>query len=549
MSNSLLENMKVEQSKTFTENGATAFNSTREDLVNLFASVGAMRSRLEDIPQMFSKALANDELLATKIAFYARDIRGGLGERDAGRIMFKELAELRPNIMKENLKELSEFGRWDDLFAVYNTSLKEDVVAIIKDQLQEDKQAMQQGDPVSLLAKWLPSINASSFKTKELAKDLSQELGLTYKEYRQELSALRDYLNVTEVRLSQKDYNAINYEQVPSKAMNMYRLAFLKNDPEAFNMYKLSLEKGEAKINASTLYPYDIVEKILYRRDDDKILEEQWKALPNYVQGENNFLIMADVSGSMQGRPMATSIGLAIYFAERNQGDFANKFMTFSGKPELVEVKGSTLKEKVYNARGAHWDMNTDLEKAFNLVLETAEKYNTPKQDMPTSIVVISDMEIDQCTDIREWGFYDTMKERFKEKGYEIPNIVFWNVNSRQNTFHAEAHAQGVQLASGQSPSVFKALVDGNYLTPYQYMVNTVCNERYDNIKLPEAKMNERLDKFMKNIENEAKEKGIKVMDYVENKLKEDPIKFKEYGIKDSKEFENKYYDKEYQVK
>ena len=190
---------------------------------------------------------------------------------------------------------------------------------------------------------------------------------------------------------------------------------------------------------------------------------------------------MADVSGSMYGRPMATSIGLAMYFAERNQGPFANRFMTFSARPELVEIKGDSLTERIRYIQNADWAMNTDLEAAFLLVLRTAIKYNTPKQEMPTSIVVITDMEFDRCAN-RDWAFYDQMAVHFEASGYEIPNIVFWNVNSRNDTYHASFDRKGVQLASGQSATVFASLAKGVNLTPYEYMLTVLDTERYAKI-------------------------------------------------------------------
>ena len=292
---------------------------------------------------------------------------------------------------------------------------------------------MNNDKPVSLLAKWLPSVNASNKQTIINGKKIAKSLDMSEKEYRQTLSKLRKYINIVETNLSKKEYDNIIYSEVPSKAMNNYRNAFSRNDGERFAEFMNKVSTGEEKINASTLYPYDIVEKYLYGDNKaNEVLEEQWKALPNYVEGENNFLVMADVSGSMYGRPLATSVGLAMYFAERNKGAFANTFMTFSEKPELVTIKGKNLFEKLNYVQNARWDMNTNLEAAFNLVLKTAVKYKTKKEDMPTSIVVITDMEIDECSN-PDWLFYDQMKKKFEENGYEIPNIVFWNVNARNN--------------------------------------------------------------------------------------------------------------------
>ena len=478
----LLENIKNEQNRTLTENGAPALNTTSNALVDLFATSGALRNRNgNEITRMFAKAMAEDRLLATRMAFYTRDVRGGLGERRTGRLMFKYLAANYPEILNKNLEYIPEYGRWDDLVCLLYDAT-EQITDIIKKQLTLDIENKNKSLPVSLLAKWLPSFNASNRETVKNGKYLAKKLGMSEAEYRKTLSSLRAYLNVVETDMSAKRFSDIDYSAVPSKAMNNYRNAFRRNDAERFDEFLIKVESGEAKINASVLYPYDIVEKYLYgSQGDDMVLEQQWNALPDYLEGENKFLIMADVSGSMTGRPMATSIGLAMYFAQRNQGPFANTFMTFSAAPELVTIKGKTLYDKLNYIQNSAWGMNTDLEAAFNLVLYTAVKYNVPKDEMPTSIVVITDMEIDRCV-TNDWLFYDLMKTRFALNGYDIPNIVFWNVNSRKNTFHTSFDRKGVQLASGQSPSVFESLVKAVNLTPYEYMLEVVNGERYEKI-------------------------------------------------------------------
>ena len=478
----LLDNIKKEQNYTLTENDALALNSTSDALVDLFAISGAMREREDqEITALFAKAMVEDKLSATKLAFYTRDVRGGLGERRTGRLMLKYLAENYPDIFRKNLEYIADYGRWDDLVYLLD-SAADVVVPLLKKQLDEDLANMKEMKPVPLLAKWLPSVNTSNKETVRKGRFLAKEFNMSEKEYRKTLAALRNYLNVVETDMSANRFEDIVYPEVPSKAMNNYRNAFRRHDEERFSDFLNKVEKGEEKINSSVLYPYDIVEKYLYHSNGvDKVLEEQWKALPNYVEGENNFLVMADVSGSMYGRPMATSVGLAMYFAERNKGPFANTFMTFSERPELVTIKGENLFEKIRYIQNANWAMNTNLEAAFRLLLYTAVKYKTPKEEMPSSIVVITDMEIDRCVS-GGWLFYDMMKKQFEDSGYEMPNVVFWNVNSRHNTYHASFDRKGVQLASGQSTTVFESLVKGISLTPYEYMLSVLNTERYERI-------------------------------------------------------------------
>lgn len=496
MTNTFLNNLAVETSKTFTENGATAFNTTGSgSLLDLFAMSGSLRSRPADIPAKFLNAMAENKLLSAKLAFYTRDVRGGLGERDAGRIMFRAMAQRDPELMKLNMELIPEFGRWDDLLYLMGTPVEDVAVRMIREQLNKDIRDMKNGKPVSLLAKWMPSINTSSYETKRQAQELAERLEMTPRTYRKTLSALRAYLNVTEVRMTEKNYESIRYPEVPSNAMNIHRSAFRKNDGERFAEYLESVKKGDAKINSGTLYPYNIIEKYVdevekcaypwsrpsYQNlQEDAVLEEQWKALPNYIEGENNFLIMADVSGSMAGRPMATSVGLAIYFAERNKGDYHNVFMTFSDDPTLVKISEGSLLDKTISVFKAGVDYSTNLEKAFDTILRTAVNNGTAQEDMPKSLIVITDGEINKLTRQSEWGFIDEMKARFEAAGYELPNVVLWNVDSRQDTFHASGLAENVQLCSGQSASIFKTLLGSIGMTPYEYMLSVLNSPRYD---------------------------------------------------------------------
>jgi hypothetical protein len=482
MNTNFVKAMNQENNWKETENGADALKSTTNNLLDLFATIGALRTRNnEDIERLFSLALADDKLLATKISFYARNIRGGLGERRTPRIIWKWMATLYPEIIKKNLHLIPEFGRWDDLYEFVGTSVEKEMWEIIKQQFLKDQSSLTQGENVSLLAKWLKSINTSSKESSKLGKKTAETLGLTEKQYRKALSSLRSKIDVVEKKMTENNWTDINYPHVPSKAMNNYRHAFQKHDENRFTEYLDKVSKGEEKINSGTLYPYDIVEKILYQREYNQVLEEQWKALPNYVEGENNILVMADVSGSMDGRPLATSVGLAVYFAERNHGAFHNVFMTFSGNPDFVTLKGNTLHEKVNNARNAHWDMNTDIEKAFQLILNASVSNNLKQEDLPKSLIVVSDMEFDQCTRTGRKTYYQHMKELYAEHGYELPKVIFWNVDARQNTFHAQVE-DGVQFASGQATSVFQSIIKNSELGAYEMMIETLNDPMYEKI-------------------------------------------------------------------
>lgn len=482
-----IEAIKREDNFTTTTNGAVALKSTQSSLVDLFGTIGALRNASEsEIEQKFIKAFSEDNLLAMKMLFYARDVRSGLGERRVFRTIIKYLAKVHPLTLKLNLKYVSEFGRWDDLFVLLDTDLKQDVINLIHDQLQSDLQS----DYPSLLAKWLKSENTSSKESVVIGKTIREGLKLSQKDYRKTLSKLRAKIRIVETAMSSGQWTEIEYSKVPSRAMMIYRNAFKKHDEDGFANFIESLQKGETKINASTLYPYDLLEKMcsygsfyLGRIKHDLIIEEQWKALPNYIDEENNILIMADTSGSMSGRPMATSVGLAIYFAERNKGIFKDVFMTFSSTPSFITLKGTTLYEKIRCV--PEIVSNTNLEAAFDLILKTAINNNLNPSDMPKSLVVISDMQFDQAQGYNtRMTFYDTMVNKYNSVGYEMPNVIFWNVNNPKDTFQVTSDYKGVQLASGQSPSVFKSILANIGKTPYEAMESTLNTERYNVITI-----------------------------------------------------------------
>ena len=296
-----------------------------------------------------------------------------------------------------------------------------------------------------------------------------------------------DNVLLKHIMVFENQWDKIRYAEVPSRAMMIYRKAFGRHDGDRFTEYIQQALKGEIKINSSTLYPYDIVEKYMYRRDDHAALEAQWRQLPNYVK-DDNILVMADVSESMNGRPMASSVGLAIYFAERNRGDFHNMFMTFSSNPAIVKIKGDTLRSKINSVldRG-NVGYSTNLRAAFESLLDIATKNHISQEDMPKAIVVITDMEIDSHCIKSDWLFYDHMAARFAQCGYTIPNVVFWNVNSRHDVFQNDSKRNGVQLVSGQSASTFKNLVECLDMTPEEAMLKVINSERYSQITIAEA--------------------------------------------------------------
>ena len=393
---SFADAMREEGRFTRTENGAVALNTSGDARLDLFGTIGSLREADENrITTLFAEAYAQDKLFATKIAFYARDIRGGLGERKTFRTIIRYMAEKHPEALRPNLDLVGVFGRYDDLYELIGTPLEDDMWAAMKKQFEEDLQNLNAGNAISLLAKWIKTADASSSATRKLGILTAQKLGYPVYNFKRIVRSMRKQIGVVESLMSAGRWDEIKYPEVPSRAMMIYRKAFMKHDAERFGEFISKAEKGEVKINASTLFPYDIVEKILYGRESNKVLEAQWKALPDYVEKGTNALVMADVSGSMRGRPMATSIGLAIYFAERNVGAYHNLFMTFSDRPETVILRGETLEQKICNVSRANWDGNTDLKAAFERVLEIAKKHNTPgKRFLPQSNIFVLSLSL-----------------------------------------------------------------------------------------------------------------------------------------------------------
>lgn len=464
--------MQKEVNKTFTENDALTYKSTQSKVLDFFSMGGALRTRTpEEIEKFLSQALAEDKLLAIKCLFYLRDVRGGQGERRTFREALKILSNTYPQDAQKLLPLIPEFGRWDDLFYLNNV----DISKLISKQIKEDIKS----DHPSLISKWLPSENSKSKKTKELARKVRSYLGYSSKRYRTLLTYLRTKIKIIEAKMSSNKWNKIDYESVPSKSAMIYKDAFKKHDQERYEKYLESVAKGKKKINTSTLFPYEIVRQA--RKEDNETLNALWKNLPDYTKGNDKALVVADVSGSMNhsnnGLPMNISISLAMYFAERNKGIFNNKFITFSARPELQNIKGNTLNQKIRNLEEAHWDMNTDVQAVFDLILDTAVENQVKKEDMPKTIYIISDMEFDQATRDNQKTNFEIIKQKYKEAKYDIPILVFWNVDSRQNNVPITQNEKGVILVSGASPTIFKMVMERK--TPYEFMLSVLNSKRY----------------------------------------------------------------------
>lgn len=483
----MLNSLKKEANKTETLNGATTNISSGKYCLDLFASIGASRNLDEnEIVKRFHRAFCEDKNIAMKILFFARDIRGGLGERKVFRTIIKNLPKTSRSALVKNIQNIPEYGRFDDLLELMDTSCKREVVAYINEQLQKDIANIETGE-VSLLAKWLPSINATNIQTVKLGKRLAQCLNMSEKEYRQTLSKLRAKIKIIENNLREKDYS-FDYSIQPAKAMFKYKKAFIRNDKERYEEFLNNVQSGAIKMNTGTLYPYDIVRSIIYggelSDEEKKSLDVTWNSLPNYTRDENA-LVVVDGSGSMyyggNPKPAEVAQSLAVYFAERNTGLFKNHFITFSENPRLIEIKGDDIYNKIRFCIGFNECANTNIQRVFELILKTATKNKLSSKDMPETIYIISDMEFDICTVDADLTNFEYTKQKFSEKGYNLPKLVFWNVNSWQQQVPVKENEQGVILVSGCTPKIFEMVMEGE-TSPYKFMLDTINTERYEKI-------------------------------------------------------------------
>jgi hypothetical protein len=484
--NTLMQNLKEATNFTYTENGALAHKSTLSKVYDMFAFGAAYRKRTdEDCINLFKNALEEDEVLALKCLFWIRDCRGGAGERRFFRVCYNWLAKAYPAIARRNLAQIANYGRYDDLFALVDTPLEEDVFKIIKIQLAIDVESKTP----SLLAKWTPSENSSSSNTKKTARKLRKYLHMTSKEYRKMLSFLRERINVLERLMSANEWDKIDFSKIPSKAGLIYKNAFARRDIIA-KKYEAFAKDENTKVNADTLYPYEIVSKVTSHRGyyeplsttDRAMINKYWENQKDYLNGEPcKMICVVDTSGSMLGQPMDIAIGLGLYCAERIGGPFKNHYISFASRPQLIETTGIDFVDKVQRIYKTNLCDNTNLTAVFKLLKETSLKANP--EDRLNTVVVISDMEID-C--MSYWGDDEKVKtemerirEEWAEVGLEMPKLVYWNTCARNDTILDLG--PNVSYVSGASPSIFTQVLTGK--TGRDLMLETLNSDRYKNIK------------------------------------------------------------------
>ena len=494
----VLKELKQEANLNYTENGAVTNVSTMSGCLDFFSTAGALRKADEaDMIARFINAYAENRDIALKILFFARDIRGGLGERRLFRVILKYLADQDPSVVRKNLPLISEYGRYDDLLALMGTACEADAIARIREQLEKDIIAQKTGETVSLIAKWLPSVNTSSTAQSALGRKIAKACGMKESEYRKTLSVLRRELRILENRLREKDYT-FDYEKQASRALFKYKKAFMRNDGKRYAEFIKAASEGTVRLNAGNIYPYELIDPYIgnyyngsnrcFMRpvsDAEKdVLNASWAALPDHGS-EENALAVVDTSGSMywsgSPKPASVALSLGLYFAEHNKGEFADHFIMFSERPQLIELRGETFVDRLRYAASFNEVGNTDIEAVFRLVLQTAVKNHIPQEEMPAKLVIISDMEFDCCTENASLSNFENAKKMYESAGYHLPQIVFWNVQSRNRQNPVRFNEAGVALVSGCTPRLFSMTV-GEIVDPYTLMMNVIGGERYARI-------------------------------------------------------------------
>jgi len=447
---------------SFTANGAITHSTSLNAVLDLFFIAGASRTMEESaIQNMLTKAYSENKFLTLKVIFWAGDIRGGQGERRFLRIALKWLETYHNSVLEQLLQFVPEFNRWDSLFELSSDKSLQLIHKALTDKNQ-------------LCAKWMPRKKQYD----NFASKFRKRFGLTPKQYRQ---LIVENTNVVETQMCKKEWSEIEYKKIPSVAFSKYRKAWARNDGERFKQFIDDVNAGKQKIHASVIFPHDIY-KSYKAGGDEASINAQWNCLPNYLENsEERILPVCDVSGSMSGTPMDISVSLGLYFSERNKSVFKDAFITFGEKPKLQHLKGN-LTQRIQQLENADWGMSTNLVAVFELILNAAVTNKLSNDDLPTMIVIISDMEFNMAS--KSQTNFEFIDKAFAKHEYKRPSLIFWNVNGRENNAPVNKNDKNVALVSGCSPVTIKSILSAREITPVEVMMTALNDKRYSCLEL-----------------------------------------------------------------
>lgn len=459
-----LDNLTINPTNTTTSNGMQTNVSSLSACVDLFFHIGASRNNHEIVAQ-FENAYQEDRVIALRTAAWARDIRGGAGERNTFRKILNHIEIAHPADLPLLIPLVPEFGRWDDLLVFDTKHAKNLAFTAIQKALIVDHD--------QLCAKWCPRKGVT-------AAELRKFMGLSPKSYRKTLVNLT---NVVETAMCAGQWDSIDYGKLPSIAAARYQTAFGRHSPERYEDYKIGLKDGTQTVNTGALYPYDVVRAL--ESGDAIVAQAQWDGLENFL-GDQMILPMVDVSGSMTCRASGSvscldvAVSLGLYISEKNKGAFQNKFITFAERPCMQTLSGS-LEQRLNQLKNSDWDMSTNLESAFSLLLAYGKKNQLTSEEMPKYLLILSDMEFNIATDHKQTA-HDMAQQQYRDAGYDFPNVVFWNLNATRGNVPVTINDSGVALVSGFSPSILKSVLKAENMDPVSIMLDTINAPRYQTI-------------------------------------------------------------------
>lgn len=494
---------------TMTANGANAYKTSGSKLVDINFAIGELRSADDsEVIKKFRDAFEENPEFALKWLFWLRDVREGSGERKAFKTILVDLSKNGLSKFVDNMVPyLGFYGRYDDIWELLDTPSKNAVLRFTAKQLKEDLANRKAGKPISLISKWIPSGNASSKISAKYNKQIRTYLKWTGSQMQHTLAILRKYIDVVERKMSSDNWQAIDYEKVPSKAAKLYTKAFMKHDQERYTAYLEGLKTGKAKVNASVLNPCEIVHKLCesiscchYDQNTITLMEAMWKNLPDRVQGEGDTICVLDTSGSMRSRVDGGSKmtckevaeSLAIYFAERCSGVFQNKIITFSHSPRYMDLTGcDSLESKLKYIQKYSEVSDTNIESTFNLLLNTAIQGRLTQDELPKRVLILSDMGFNfgSCTQTPNETLFQTINQKWNKAGYEMPTLIFWNILGESRWGYG-SKAMPVSynedfpclLVSGYNTASLNMVLKGQE-SPLEGILSVINTERYEPIK------------------------------------------------------------------